>query len=306
MQPPPRKPPLGVIYNTSMNRPDAALALALLNGFEIKREARIESVCVNGAGFESAVFCDIVTRFFHPGPPRNGNTELAPGFAAETPALADAPMVKAVVESQYPRSIHKLSDTSLPEAVIRNGVIFNAESVMILSAPATYLAKSLDLLGTKDLYKERVKLLVVVDAGAPQDVSAMRKVLAEWPTPMVFCGRDVGESLLFPAASIEKDFAWSPAHPVVDAYRAYKPMPYDAPAWDLAAAYYAVHPDSGFFKLSDPGTLAILDDGSLKFAPGGAGKVRRLSADPAQHDKILEAFAMIASTKPPERTGRGQ
>jgi hypothetical protein len=27
----------------------------------------------------------------------------------------------------------------------------------------------------------------------------------------------------------EKDFAWSPDHPIVEAYRAYQPMPYDAP-----------------------------------------------------------------------------
>ena len=59
-----------------------------------------------------------------------------------------------------------------------------------------------------------------------------------------------------PGASIEKDFAWSPAHPVVDAYRAFKPMPYDASAPALAAVLYAVHPDDGYFKLSEPGTIS--------------------------------------------------
>ena len=51
-----------------------------------------------------------------------------------------------------------------------------------------------------------------------------------------------------PGASIEKDFAWSPAHPVVDAYRAFKPMPYDAPASALAAMLYAVHPEDGLLQ----------------------------------------------------------
>jgi hypothetical protein len=49
------KPPLGIIYNTSMNRPDAALALALLYGFEGKRESRMGSVCITGAGLNTAV-----------------------------------------------------------------------------------------------------------------------------------------------------------------------------------------------------------------------------------------------------------
>jgi hypothetical protein len=98
-------------------------------------------------------------------------------------------MIKAAVDGKYTRSIKRVSDTSLPEAVIRNGVIFNAEAVMILSARATYLAKSLDLEGVKDLYRQRVKMLVVVDSGEPQDVPAMRKVLLEFPAPLVFCGK---------------------------------------------------------------------------------------------------------------------
>jgi len=57
------------------------------------------------------------------------------------------------------------------------------------------------------------------------------------------------------------DFGWSPAHPVADMYRAFKPMPYDAPAPALAALLYAVHPDDGYFTLSDPGTIAV--DGEL-------------------------------------------
>ena len=72
--------------------------------------------------------------------------------------------------------VKKVSDTSLAEAVMRNGVIFNAEAVIVLSAPATYLARSLDLQGVKQLYKERVKRLVIVDAGATaRDAAALKK-----------------------------------------------------------------------------------------------------------------------------------
>ncbi len=299
------KPPLGVIYNTSMNRPDAALALAELYGFEGKREARMGSVCVVGAGLKAATFCDMVCRFYQTGPLRNANQTLPVGLAAVNPLPADPAMVKPAVdrkdekgEPRYPHSVNKLSDTSLAEAVLRNGVIFSAEAVVVLSAPATYLAKSLDLLGVPEIYKQRVKRLVIVDNGTPQqDAPALRRILAEWPTPVFFCGKEVGESLPFPSEAIEKEFAWAPAHPVVDAYRAYKPMPYDAPTYDMAAMHYAVHPDSGFFQLSEPGTVSVSDDGAMKFAPGG-GKIRSILPDNAKKAETIAAFVAMASTKP--------
>src|SRR5579859_7891717 len=92
------KQPLGVVYNTSMTRPDAAMALALLYGFQGKRESRIGSVSVNGAGLGAAIFCDIMQRFYAPGPVRNGNQTLMPGLAADVPLPADPVMVRTAVE----------------------------------------------------------------------------------------------------------------------------------------------------------------------------------------------------------------
>ncbi|MDQ1473802.1 MAG: hypothetical protein QOJ99_5282 [Bryobacterales bacterium] len=300
------KQPLGVVYNTTMNRPDAALTLALLYGLTGKREARIGSICVNGSGLGAAVFCDVVSRFYTPGPLRNANQTLPPGLALQVPLPPDPPMVKPAIERkndkgevQYPRSLSKITDTSLAEAVIRNGVIFNAEAVLILSAPATYLAKTFDLQGTKEIYKQRVRMLVVVEAGeggVRQDVPALRRVLAEWPGPIVYCGKEIGEALPFPAASIERDFGWAPTNPVTDAYRAYKAMPYDAPSWDLAATLYAVHPDQGFFD-TEQGTIQVADDGALKFA-AGSGNHKALRVDPDKRDKVIQTLVELASAKP--------
>jgi hypothetical protein len=299
------KPPIGVIYNTSMSRPDAALALDALYQFEGRREARVGSVCVVGAGLDAAIYCDIVSRFYTPGPPPDANKALPVGLAAENPLPPDPPMVQSPVnrknqtgDPQYPRSIRKLTDTAMAEAVLRNAVTFNAETAMVLSAPATYLAKSLDLLGVKELYKDRVKRLVIVDSGAPRkDDVALRKILNEWPTPIIFCGKEVGNALAYPGGSIEKDFAWSPAHPIVDAYRGFQSMPYDAPSYDLAAVHYAVHPDSGFFEVSAPGTLTEGDDGRMKFSLG-SGKIRSLIVEQAKRGQILQAFVEITSAKP--------
>jgi hypothetical protein len=282
-----------------MSRPDAALALAMLYGFQSKRESRMGSVCVNGSGLGAAIYCDIVYHFYTLGPARNANDVLPAGLATDGPMPADPAMVKIAIAGSYARGIGKVSDTSLAESVIRNGVIFNADGVMILSAPATYLAKSFDIQGTKEIYKERVKMLVIVDSGAPQDVKAMRRVLAEFPAPMVFCGKEVGDALPYPAASIAKDFLWAEGHhPVVDAYTAYQPMPYDAPSYDMAGVLYAVHPERGLFSLSEPGSLVVDDAGKVRFTAGGGGKVRSLTVDPARKNKIIETYIEIASAKP--------
>ena len=139
------------------------------------------------------------------------------------------------------------------------------------------------------------------------DVAAARKLFAEWPTPIVAVGSEVGDALPYPGASIEKDFAWSPAHPVVDAYRAFKPMPYDAPASALAAVLYAVHPEDGYFTLSDPGTITVQDDGRTRFTPAADGKHRYLIVDPgaesANHEFVYRYGVRAAGSTARPRAG---
>jgi hypothetical protein len=112
---------------------------------------------------------------------------------------------------------------------------------------------------------------------------------------------------MFPGASMGKEFAWTDAHPVADVYRAYKPMPYDTPSFDLAAVHYASQPESGFFQLSEPGTATVSDSGMLSFTPGGGGRIRRLSVDPARREHALQALVDLASARPatPPSRGRG-
>jgi hypothetical protein len=308
------KAPLGVVYSTTMNRPDAALALAMLDGYEGKREARVAAVAVNGSELDAARFCDIVNRFYlGPGPIPNSNNRLPVGFAADDPQALDDPMAKGVLyllndkgEPLYPCGVTRVSDTAEVQALIRNALTNTADqnAVVVLSAPATCLAAVLDLPLVRELIIAKVKALVVSDSGARQDVAAARKLLAAWPAPVVFCPRELGEALRFPGSSIEKDFAWTPAHPVAHAYRVYRAMPYDAASWDMAAMLYAVHPDAGLFHASETGTIQLRQDGSFEFHRSAEGKHKSLSFEPAQKDKIVQAYIEIASAKPVPRPAR--
>jgi inosine-uridine nucleoside N-ribohydrolase len=234
----------------------------------------------------------------------------------ETPMLS-VPLAKINAEGKpvYAHGIHKLNDTAEVPALLRNA--FTAQhdqnSIAVLTGPATNFAQVLDLPGVKDLLSRKCRYLSMTGGAFPDgkpefniksDIPAARKLFAEWPTPIVVSGYEIGEALPFPAASIEKDFAWSPAHPVVDAYKASKPMPYDAPTWDMSAVLYGVRPQEGYFKLSDPGTITVLDDGRTKFTPSAQGKHRYLILDPAQKDRIIKVYTELASAKPVPRVPR--
>jgi Inosine-uridine preferring nucleoside hydrolase. len=179
--------------------------------------------------------------------------------------------VNAKGEPAYPHGIHKLTDTAEVAALIRNACTaqHDENAVVVLTGPATNLVQVLNLPGAREIIAKKVKLVSMEtqEFNIKTDIAAARKLFAEWPTPIVVSGDEVGRELPYPASSIEKDFAWTPDHPIADAYRAYKPMPYDAPTWAMTAVLYAVRPQEGYFKLSEPGTIGVLDDGRTTFTP---------------------------------------
>jgi inosine-uridine nucleoside N-ribohydrolase len=237
-------------------------------------------------------------------------------MADDTPMLT-VPLSKKNAEGApvYPHGIQKLNDTAEVPALIRNALTSQQDQncIVVITGPATNLASVLNVAGIKDLITRKVRYLALMGGAYPDgepefniktDIPAAKKLFAEWPTPIIASGFEVGAALPFPASSIEKDFAWSPAHPIADAYRAYKAMPYDAPAWDMTAVLYAIRPQESYFKLSDTGTISVQDDGRTKFTAGPTGKHRYLILDPAQKERILKTFTEIASAKPVPRAPR--
>jgi hypothetical protein len=303
------KQPPAVVVDTGMSRIDDVLALTLLFGFAGRREVREGSLSVSRYDLAAASFCDALRRFYA------GNTAgdvLPVGLSTSGRSGGGAPMVAAPMAKRnsnndpvYPGAIQKLTDTAAGAVVIRNSLTAQQDqnAIVVLAGPATNLAKLLDLPGAKALITRAVRFLSVssTEPNMQADIAAARKVFAEWPTPIVAAGREIGDALLYPAASIEKDFGWAPDNPVVDAYRAYRPMPYDAPTWDMTPVLYAVRPNAGLFDLSPTGTIAVLDDGRTKFTPSPGGRHRYLILNPAQKESILKIYTEVASAKPVQR-----
>jgi len=217
----------------------------------------------------------------------------------------------------YKNTVRSLVDTADPGTLFRNYLeaFHDGDAFFVLAGPATNLAALLDMPGVKKLIAAKVQRLVIAGgafpSGAPDpnfraDVPAVRKVLAEWPTPIVAAGQEVGAALPFPGASIDKEFEEAmPGNPVARAYRAYQAMPYDAPSYALSAALYAARPKAGYFKLSDPGKISVDDSGRAVFTASAEGQHNYLIADASQKDAITQAFVELASAKPEVRRFRG-
>jgi hypothetical protein len=310
------KSPPGIIFDSGLGyRPDDPLALALLYNCDGKNEARVIALSLSVADLDAARLCAAISRFYRLTPAKDKDPMpigmLTSAKLRDAWPMTSGPMSRLNAEGKpaYPHSIEKWTDTADPLPLMRNALASQPDQsvTVVITGPATNAARLLDLPGAKDLIKQKARLLVAAlgrypegppDFAIQNDLAAARKLFAEWPTPLVAAGAEVGERIAFPATSLEKDFAWSPAHPVADACRAYNPMPYDTPTSALAAALYAVKPDTEYFKLSDPGVIQALDDGRAKFTASAAGKHRYLILNQEKQENLLTVYIQMASAKP--------
>jgi hypothetical protein len=85
---------------------------------------------------------------------------------------------------------------------------------------------------------------------------------------------------------------------VADAYRLYQEMPYDRPTWDLTSVLYALHPERGYFELSEPGRVTVEADGFTRFDATAGGRDRYLILNPEHRERLVEALTQLASQPP--------
>jgi inosine-uridine nucleoside N-ribohydrolase len=290
-----------VIFDTDMgNDIDDALALALLHALESRGECRIIAVSITKDNPWAAPYIDLVNTFYR-------RPEIPIGMvkgSGVTPE--DSPMIRIPSERKrpdgsfvYPHKI--LSGAAAPDAaaVLRKALEEQSDrSVIIVQVGfSTNLARL-----PRELVGRKVKLLVMMagDFAKPNpefnikmDIPSAQKLLRDWPTPIVTSGFEIGNSMLYPASSIIRDFPVN--HPVADAYRNYKTFPYDRPTWDITAALYAVRPNDGYFSLSEPGTIQVDKTGVTTLLPSPAGKHRYLLMTDAQRARALEAMILLSS-----------
>ena len=297
-----------VIFDTDIgNDIDDALALAILHALQSRHQARILAVTITKDNPLAAPFIDAIDTFYD-----RADIPIGAVVKGKTPEASD--YLKAVVGARkgngsvvYP---HRLKDgRQATEAVslLRQTLSRRPDgSVTIIQVGfSTNMARLLEK--DRDLVARKVKLLVLMGGnftGGPieyniqKDIPAAQALFRHWPTAIVASGYEVGDTIKYPADSILRDYAYVDRHPIAEAYRHYKKMPYDRSTWDLTAAFYAVRPNRGYFSLSPPGTIHVDDKGRTSFKPTADGRHRYLIVDDKQRARIAEAFVELSSQPP--------
>ncbi|HET6568313.1 MAG TPA: nucleoside hydrolase [Rhodothermales bacterium] len=311
--------PVRLIFDTDMgNDVDDALALAIIHALESRGEAKLLAVTVTKDNKWAAPYIDAVNTFY-------GRGDVPIGVVKDGKTPDDRDMIRVPAGRRnadgsyvYP---HDLVDgTTAPDAVsvLRKTLAAEPDSAVTIVQVgfSTNLARLLDSgpdqyspLNGRALVRRKVRLLSMMAGAFPEgnpeynvvtDIPAARHVFADWPTPIITSGFEVGATILYPVRSILWHYGYVPDHPIVDAYKNLLPMPYDRPTWDLTAVLYAVRPDGGYFDLSEPGTIGVRDDGCTYLVPARDGQRRYLKVDDIQRARILEAEMELAS-QPPDR-----
>src|ERR1039458_9217921 len=297
-----------VIFDTDMgNDIDDALALAMLHGLESRGECRLIGVTVTKDNPWAPVYVDLVNTFY-------GRAQIPVGIVKGSHITSnDSPMIQEPAERRrpdgalvYPRRLGSGADAPDSVALLRRLLAAEKDAgvVIVQVGFSTNLAHLLDDPADLELVRRKVKLLSVMAGNFAQpkpefnvkkDTASARKLFDRWPGEIVASGFEIGESVLFPAASIERDFSWTSDHPVAEAYRHYMKMPYDRPTWDLTATLYAVRPDAGYFGISPRGRITADDSGRTAFHPDPAGRHRYLTLTAVQRIRTLECLIQLAS-----------
>jgi hypothetical protein len=103
-----------------------------------------------------------------------------------------------------------------------------------------------------------------------------------------------------PAQPSRPIFVWVPIPPVVEAYKAWKPMLHDAHSQDVAAALYATRPKRGFAEtLRTKPRIEVLDDRRTKDEVYARGLGHEKSGGSSRYGRSRSAlrFTRLASRR---------
>jgi uncharacterized Ntn-hydrolase superfamily protein/inosine-uridine nucleoside N-ribohydrolase len=311
-----------LIFDTDMgNDIDDALALGVIHALETRGECQLLAVTLSKDNDFAAPFVSLVNTFY-------GRGQIPIGAVKNGKTPEDSKYIRIPAEARiesgalrYPHRLHRGKDA--PEAVglLRDVLAGQPDHSVVIAVVgfSTNLARLLDSpadarspLAGRELAARKCQLLAMMagmfsdqnrqkEYNVHIDLEAAKKVFADWPTPVVASGFEIGQAIKFPATSIEHDFGYVKHHPLREAYELYMKMPYDRETWDLTAVLFAVRPDRGYFGLSQPGTISVDERQITQFATSREGRHRYLTVTPEQAARVRETLVQLAS-QPPQQS----
>ncbi|MDF1744230.1 MAG: nucleoside hydrolase [Gimesia sp.] len=315
--------PVPLIFDTDIgNDVDDVLALGMIHSLEARGDCKLLAVTITKDNPLAASFTDAVNTFY-------GKGEIPIGICRSgvTPATGKFIGLATKKDNGQLRYPHDLKDAkSIPDAVtVLRRALADAKDGSVVIAQVGFSTNLANLLKSpgdkisslagKELVEKKVKLLSIM-AGAftkipskgkmvdhreyniVKDIPSAKTLAAEWPTPVVWSGFEIGLSAAYPHESIEEDYNYTLHHPLAEAYILYNPPPHDRPTWDLTSVLYAVFPHRGYFDLSDSGDVSVKDNGLTTFKKSDQGRHRYLKLNDLQRKRLVEALVQLSSQPP--------
>ncbi len=304
-----------IIFDTDMTGDvDDVLALAMCHALADRGACEFLGVTISKNNPLTVPFIDAQNTF-------HGRPDLPIGVTRDDQAQhRESRYLKLIESSHYPHTLK--TNTDAPDAVTLLRDLLSAQpdhSVTLISVGiASNLANLLKSPGGIDLIKRKVKTLSLMagafafcngtnyhlEANVINGIGYMQTVADQWPdtVPIFWSGYEIGEALPYPRLSIARDLDYLPHHLVKEAYLLHSGPEHDRPCWDQSSVLQAVHPERGYFGLSKPGRVKVLDDGFTRFMPQGKSQPsqrdRFLTLSPAQQARALEAIVQLVVQPP--------
>jgi purine nucleosidase len=296
---------------------DDVLALAMCHSLADRGACEFLGVTVSKNNPLTASFVDAQNTF-------HGRPNLPVGVTRDPKAQhRESRYLKLAESANYPHDLRRNEDAKEAVSLIRE--LLDAQpdhSVTIISVGiASNMAGLVKSPGGIDLVKRKVQALSIMagafafcnrtnyhlEANVINGIGDMQTVADRWPeeVPIIWSGYEIGEALPFPRIVIQRDLDYMPHHLVKEAYLLHSGPEHDRPCWDESSVLWAVFPERGFFGLSEPGRVKVLDDGFTRFMPAGKNQLgkrdRFLTMNSVQQSRALEAIVHLTLQPPPAR-----
>lgn len=312
-----RTNPVVVVLDTDMgNDIDDALSLAMLHSLQKAGECEILCIALSKDNPWALVYTELLNHYCgHPQIPlaavRNGPTKDEGKFIrqiSETLGMGCSSKEPEDAALLLRRLLASCEDQSV--VVITIGFLTNLSRLMDSPPDDISPMDGMELLSRKVQHVCSMAgcfhpgKTIGDDSGNPEynirtDISAARNFFHRFPGPVTFSGFEVGASILFPGAFIQKTLAENPCDPVASAYASFLPMPYDRPSWDQSVVLHAVRPDHAYFDVSGPGRVTVDAEGSTSFHPDCQGQHRFLILREERIPRIIRDMLVLCSGKLP-------
>ena len=314
--------PVKLIFDTDIgNDVDDTMAIAVIHALQNRNECELLAVTITKDHAYAPPMVDLLNTFYgRPDIPigvvKNGVTKEAGKYNVPVYDTLDEKGDRVFKTKITPEMYANLPDAV---TVLRKTLAAQPDGsvVMVQVGFSTNLARLLDSPGDEispltgmELVQKKVKLLSTM-AGAfverlanhreyniACDVPSAQKMFEKWPTPIVFSGFEIGETITHPAQSMRNEYNYVDYHPVKIAYHYYRGLENDQPTFDLTSVLYAVRPDRGYFSLSEPCDVSFDKDGRTLFKPNPNAKNRYMTVTSEQIAMVREALCELCSEPP--------